>query len=236
MSDGIQGIEDSASAGLLRDLALFAIVANAKIASAESLGFGFPADSLYAMYRAFDYLAASHGVTSYEGETVSDVDRAGLLDAAHAMLCLAYVHASALIGDYYTQGYDALRRRLVAADTSAYEGSQSGPFAELADANEGYDESLRRFQDAVLVRFDSSFEDQFNMLLDEGVESRKRLISLADGWVGACKRRYAALCAAVPLMEVEISRSDAVAERAEQVVDAIDGVLMVADVANIVSS
>ena len=210
----------------LIELARFSIVVNAKIASVEALGGGFPDGSLYAMYRAFDYVAAAFDPVPQHDKRGRLIQPKEHLDAAGAMLVISYFHASARIGKQYDEMYEELRKRVESADVSAYLHDREGPMWLLRQAEDEYEKILPEFKGTLIDYDDASLESMSARAMAADDSERNRLILLADSWAKVCKGRYSALCSALPLFEEEMTRSDRVVDAAERIVDWIDWALL----------
>ncbi len=244
MSDQIDKMKEDfePDSAQVRDIALFAVVVNAKIGSAESLGGGFPFESLYVMYRAFDYLAESYLVLPYpdgkttagddfrdeENEIVTAEERAKSVDHAHSMLCLAYIHAALLLGNYYIERYKALSEKFRSVDMSSYDGDLTGPMHALRASTLEFEQSVSRFMRSFFEMCET-FDDQCVWMIESKRSDRMSLLEDFDSWVAVCEKRYDAFCDAVPLMEEETSRQDRFVERAGQLADLAGDVMATVD-------
>lgn len=213
----------------------FSIVVNAKIASAEALSNGFPDAPLYAMYRAFDYVAKAFDPVPERNQDGRPISAGEYLDAASAMLAVAYFYASSMIGDYYTELYEGLWRRVSSVDVSAYDnGDDDGKIGRLMRAKEDHKRIIDEFRGTLVAFNDGSFEDMSAKVMSVTTDKRRQFIDLADRWVNACKERYAALCEALPIFEQELTRTDPVLEVVDKVVGVVDDSLTAADAGSLI--
>lgn len=214
-------------------LARFAIVVNARIASAESFGGGFPSVPLYATFRAFDYIAAARMRERPDAGDPDKVTPDRYLDLADAMLCLAYLHASSLIGEHYKDGFAALCKRYSSVDISSCvldsADGQSGPLGRLEEARHQFANEQERFERFFKDYWPASFEEQGGRVASMSRAERDELVSVADAWVAASKRLYKAMCLAVPIYEDALTRTDALVDTVERATEVVDSVLLAAE-------
>lgn len=219
----------------LIELMRSSVVVNAKIASAESLDCGFPNASLYSMYRAFDYIAAAFDPKPHFDQKGELITAQRFLNAADAMLMVAYLHASSMIGDYYKESYDELAKRVASVDVSAYEHDSSGPVWRLRETEKRYEQVVASFKNTMIYYSDESLEDMSARATAADKSERRRLMDLADEWSAACKERYNAMCDALPIFESGQTRRDPILEGVEKTVDAIDTAITVSEAADLTS-
>ena len=60
-------------------------------------------------------------------------------------------------------------------------------------------------------------------------------MDLADEWSAACKKRYNAMCDALPIFESEQTRRDPILEGVEKAADVIDTAITVSEAADLTS-
>ena len=205
---------------LFKEIALFSVVVNEKISCAEAFGFGFPDVPLFAMFRAFDYIAASYDTDRPYDEDGHEITPSEHLDAAHAMLCLAYFHASVSIAKFYDDEYGKQVGKYESVDMRSYEHDQDDPDNKLGTlhrAEASWEEARSLFNESFAAILDQTLEKQAVWLINMSRESRDKWINTVDIFVGACNKRRKALYDAIPLFEQEISRVDQTVEQVEKI-------------------
>lgn len=201
----------------LDEIAKLFLLTNIRIGSAEALGMGFPAEPLYAIFVAYDYLAQAHGaMTGAEPDGGLPSASEGF-SASHAMLCLAYMLTVSSISSYFDKAYEGAWEEFKGLDLEEY--SVDTRIKDLARAVKARSEAPSHFSSAEWNDPEKSLPDWRDSIIGLGIEERLDLLERFDEQLLASRGRYQALCAAMPVLEEARTAIDRKSERINRVID-----------------
>lgn len=207
----------------LREVARLFILTNMRMGDVESLGHGFPDESLYAIFVAYDYLVDAHGkIDSESAEGYSEALET--LDAAHAVLCVAYLLAAYLLLKNYDDRYADMLEHYGSIDMSAYE--FDGRVKALRECERSYQEVFDSFVPNEITAEGASFFERCDGFIQlKSLEERSRFLEQFDVLLVASQKRYDAFCVALPAFEKAREEHDEKEERVDRIVGVFGRVL-----------
>jgi len=229
----------------ISDISALELVVNMRIAEAESLGIYFPSGALFGIYQAFESISLvgdpeSAAIYDFREAVSEQVDLQNdesvvndLYDQAHAMLCVSYVHAVAVIAGYYYEEYSKLNDSTGDFDILKTKYATYSKIDNLERAHAKYVQALQQFDYDFIDDDENEFMSLFFEVRALSIDERARLLDSIDDWRNASQELFDARRSAQDIFDKALSEVNAPVVKANRFARIVSAVLLSAGVLQI---